>query len=145
MNLSTVKWAQWDRTQSRELFGLFICVCVALCTIVVHNIAQNRADNFPSYPSAFCCTLNLYQWNFHGSTSHRRSQNQIFVGSWPPDSHGIGAYVVWTVGKRPKNYGDYRASKELNPTLSALPTFELFQKLRSIKHIVTTTLATSHD
>jgi len=38
-----------DKTQSRELF-LFICVCIALCTIVVHNTAQNRADNFPSYP-----------------------------------------------------------------------------------------------
>jgi len=30
--------------------GLFICVCIALCTIVAHNIAQNRPDNFPSYP-----------------------------------------------------------------------------------------------
>ena len=50
MNLSTVKWAQWDKTQSRQLFGLFICVCIALCRIVVHNIAYNRPDNFPSYP-----------------------------------------------------------------------------------------------
>ena len=23
---------------------------MALCTIVAHNIAQNRPDNFPSYP-----------------------------------------------------------------------------------------------
>ena len=50
MNLSTVKWTQWDKTQSRELLGLFICVCIALCTIVAHNIAQNRPDNFPHYP-----------------------------------------------------------------------------------------------
>jgi len=50
MNLSTVKWAQWNKTQSRELLGLFICVCIALCTIVAQNIAQNRPDNFPSYP-----------------------------------------------------------------------------------------------
>jgi len=50
MNLSTVKWVQWDKTQSRELLGLFICVCIALCTIVAHSIAQNRPDNFPSYP-----------------------------------------------------------------------------------------------
>ena len=50
MNLSTVKWAQWDKTQSRELLGLFICVCIALCTIVAHNIAQNIPDNFPPYP-----------------------------------------------------------------------------------------------
>ena len=44
MNLSTVKWAQWDKSQSREQLGLFICVCIALCTIVAHNIAQNRPD-----------------------------------------------------------------------------------------------------
>jgi len=25
-------------------------VCIALCTIVAHNTAQNRPDNFPSYP-----------------------------------------------------------------------------------------------
>jgi len=41
---------QWDKTQSRELLGLFICVCIALCTIVAHNIAQNKHDSFPSYP-----------------------------------------------------------------------------------------------
>jgi len=27
-----------------------MCVCIALCTIVAHNIAQNRPDNFPPYP-----------------------------------------------------------------------------------------------
>jgi len=51
MNLSTVKCAQWDKTQSRELLGLFICVCIALCTVVALNIAQNRPDNFPPYPA----------------------------------------------------------------------------------------------
>ena len=51
MNLSTVKWAQWDKTQSRELLVLFICVCISLCTIVAHITAQNRPDIFPSYPS----------------------------------------------------------------------------------------------
>jgi len=45
-----VKWAQWDKTHSRELSGPLICVCIALCTIIAHNIAQNRPDNFPSYP-----------------------------------------------------------------------------------------------
>ena len=50
MNLSRVKWAQWDKTQSRELSVLFICVCSSLCTIVAHNTAQNRPDSFPSCP-----------------------------------------------------------------------------------------------
>jgi len=36
--------------QSRELLGLFICVHIALCTVIAHNTAQNRPDNFPSYP-----------------------------------------------------------------------------------------------
>ena len=30
--------------------SMFICVCIALCTIVAHNIAQNRPDSFPPYP-----------------------------------------------------------------------------------------------
>ena len=71
MNVSTVIWAQWDKAnpvswsltslfstnmaisetiQSRELLGLFICMCSPLCTIVAHNTAQNRPDNFPSCP-----------------------------------------------------------------------------------------------
>ena len=25
-------------------------MCITLCTIVAHNVAQNRPDNFPSYP-----------------------------------------------------------------------------------------------
>jgi len=25
-------------------------VCITLCTIVAHNIAQNRPDSFPPYP-----------------------------------------------------------------------------------------------
>jgi len=45
-----VKCAQWDKPQSIELLVLFICVCRSLCTIVAHNTAQNRPDNFPSCP-----------------------------------------------------------------------------------------------
>ena len=44
MILSTVKWAQWDKTQSREMLDLFICVCIALCTIVAHNVQCCRRD-----------------------------------------------------------------------------------------------------
>jgi len=61
MTLSTVKWIQWDKTQSRELLGLFICVCTALCTIGVHNIAQNRPDKFPScHPDNQHCSDDVY-------------------------------------------------------------------------------------
>jgi len=27
-----------------------MCVCVSLCTTVIHNTTQNSSDNFPSYP-----------------------------------------------------------------------------------------------
>jgi len=30
--------------------SLFICVCITLCTIVAHNIAQNRPDSLTTYP-----------------------------------------------------------------------------------------------
>jgi len=40
---------QRDKIQSRELLGLFICVCIALCTTVADNTAQNKPDNFPTY------------------------------------------------------------------------------------------------
>jgi len=30
--------------------SLFMCVCIALCTIVAPNIAENRPDSFPPYP-----------------------------------------------------------------------------------------------
>jgi len=61
MNLSTVKWAQRDKTQSTELLGLFICVCSSLCTIVAHNTAQNRPDNFPSCPPDYHhCSDDVY-------------------------------------------------------------------------------------
>jgi len=49
------------QTQSRELLGLFICACIALCTTVAHNIAQNRPDNFPSYPPGnHHCSVDVY-------------------------------------------------------------------------------------
>ena len=76
MNLSTVKWAQWDKTQSRELLDLFICVCIALCTIVSHNIAQNRPDSFPPYPpDNRHCSDDVYL---------REGGGGVFLGYWSP-------------------------------------------------------------
>jgi len=61
MNLSSVKWAECDKTQCRELLGMFMCVCTALCTIVAHSIAQKRRDNFPScLPDNYHCSDDVY-------------------------------------------------------------------------------------
>jgi len=43
MNLCTVKWAQRDKTQSRELLGLFICLCALHCAQLLHTILH-RTD-----------------------------------------------------------------------------------------------------
>ena len=81
MNLSTAKWAQWNKTQSRELLGLFMCVCIALCTIVAHIIAQNRHDNFPPYPlDSHHCSDDVYLRE--GDT---RCLQVIFWHLWSPD------------------------------------------------------------
>ena len=75
MNLSTVKWDQWGKTQSRELLGLFICVCIALCTIVAHNIAQNRPDSFPPYPpDNHHCSNDVYLRERGIHRRHRRKE-----------------------------------------------------------------------
>jgi len=37
---------QWDKAQYRELL-VCSCVCIALCTLVAHSIAQNRPVIFP--------------------------------------------------------------------------------------------------
>jgi len=38
-----------------------MCVCIALCTIVAHNIAQNRPDSFPPYPpDDHHCSVDVY-------------------------------------------------------------------------------------
>ena len=34
----------------RPVRSVHVCVCIGLCTIVAHNTAQNRPDNFPSCP-----------------------------------------------------------------------------------------------
>ena len=40
---------------------LFIFVCITLCTIVAHNIAQNRPDSFPPYPpDNHHCSADVY-------------------------------------------------------------------------------------
>ena len=76
INLRTVKWAQWDKTQSRELLVLFICVCIALCTIVAHNIAQNRHDNFPSYAPDNHQTTPLFYQRRRAEKKHTISRDQ---------------------------------------------------------------------
>jgi len=50
MNSNTQYSHRKAKSKQKQLLGLFVCVCIALCAIVAHNTAQNRPDNFPSYP-----------------------------------------------------------------------------------------------
>ena len=46
---------------NKQLLGLFVCMCIALCTIVPRNSAQNRPDNFPNYhPDNHQCSDDVY-------------------------------------------------------------------------------------
>jgi len=89
MNISTVKWAQWDKTQSTELLGLFIRVCITLHTIVAHNIAQNRPDNFPSYPPDNHHCSNDVMMSTWGKEALYRTGDMTRRKQWCP-SVGIG-------------------------------------------------------
>jgi len=42
MNLSTVKWAQWDKTQSRDLL-VYSYVCALHCAQLLHTILHRTA------------------------------------------------------------------------------------------------------
>jgi len=70
------------QTQSRELLGLFICMCIALCTIIAHNIAQNRLDNFPSYPpDNHHCSDDVYLREGGGGTRSYMNPGSFLLAS----------------------------------------------------------------
>ena len=79
MNVITMKCAQWDKTQSstRELLGLFICVCIALCTIVAHNIAQNRPDNFPLTLQTIIIAPMMSSWGKEEQQKHIKKHHVL--------------------------------------------------------------------
>ena len=70
-----------------------MCVCIALCTIVAHNIAQNRPDNFLSYPKDnHHCSDDVYlregddniRYNF---SQPFESQHREISVDWPDPQH----------------------------------------------------------
>ena len=72
--------------------SLFTCVCIALCTIVAHNIAQNRPDSFSTYPpDNHHCSDDVYlregvdwkQQSQHRHTSHDNHQGHFAPVSKP--------------------------------------------------------------
>jgi len=90
MNLSTVKWAQSDKNPiQRTVRSVHMCVCIALCTIVVHNNAQNRPDSVPPYPpDNHHCSNDVYlreggvlihQINPEGRNFTQRSYSQCVI------------------------------------------------------------------
>jgi len=92
MNLSTKRWAQWDKTQSRELLCLFICVCSSRCTIVAHNTPQNRPDNFPSCPpDNHRCSDDVYLREGGGLNIKRKDL------VWILDTWYVSAYIHQSV------------------------------------------------
>jgi len=53
-------------------------VCIALCTIVAHNTAQNRPDNFPSYPpGSHHCSIDVYLNKGEGCLNEETCQSTL--------------------------------------------------------------------
>jgi len=72
----------------RTVRSVHMCVW-ALCTIVVHNTAQNRPDNFPSYPPISMLTI-LCRPCQHKDNGHPY-----------PDKHTCSVYGTETVQVTP--------------------------------------------
>ena len=71
--------------------SLFICVCIALCTIVAHNIAQNRPDSFPPYsPDNHHCSDDVYLRE-GGSSNEANMQNLLKFAGVPQTDKLISA------------------------------------------------------
>jgi len=75
----------------------YVCVCVSLCTTVVHNTALNSSDNLPSYPpDNHHCSDDVY-WRGAGETL----SNQPTITRWPhpfPTDSSLG-WQCWCNGE----------------------------------------------
>jgi len=75
-------------------------VCIALCTIVAHNIAQNRPDNFPSYsPDNHHCSDDVYlreRGHYRDETTVRNVGNVTYNegNAIPQRSQNIALYFT---------------------------------------------------
>jgi len=70
-------------------------VCIALCTIVAHNIAQNRPDSFPPYPpDDHHISDDVYLRE--GGTIHEMALHLI---QWPLLEHDLGKLCEHVFGR----------------------------------------------
>ena len=70
------------------------CICISLCTTVVHNTAQNSSDNFPSYrPDNHHCSDDVY-WR---GVRPRLCSVACVVLTPAPHKCGGRTDAVWTV------------------------------------------------
>jgi len=84
---------------NKQLLGLFICVCIAMCTTVAHITAKNRPDTFYSYPpDNHHCSDDVYlrkrgpRWHPHPD-HHQLGLNGITSPGW---QH----HQLWLAGTR---------------------------------------------
>jgi len=111
-------------------------VCSSLCTIVAHNTAQNRPDNFPCCPPdnhhcsndvylrgrGFLMTQEMTGWHWH-----QLDHMQIICTSLQTDNHASTASVSFYIyifihqtGSKNNKTNKYRldALPDVQPTLS---------------------------
>ena len=73
---------KYTKTKPEPIFKNCSCLCVSLCTTVVHNTAQNSYDDFPSYPPDSHHSSDDVYWKAAGlpdNTSNSNCTNQCSV------------------------------------------------------------------
>ena len=86
--------------QALVLVRTVACVCLWMCTIVVHNIALNSSDNLPSCPPCLCNVAFLCRSAWPCCTWIRwpkccRCLNWPIL--WHPTLHRSSCLEVWTL------------------------------------------------
>ena len=66
-----------------------MCVCISLCTTVVHNTAHNSSDNFPSYPSDNHHSLDAVYWREGDNLPRTYRESHAFIST--------ESYLIYTI------------------------------------------------
>ena len=76
----------------------YIYICTSLCTVVVHNAAQNRSNNLPSYPTDSHYCSDVVYW---------RSWKEVGVTVEDSYMHfaSCGVQMRWKMGRHLPRWG----------------------------------------
>ena len=115
---------------TQRTVSLFICVCIALCTIVAHNIAQNRPDSFPPYPPDNHHISDDVCLREGGKCVSQHAPNHVRVQSYHNDIQTERVFIILT-----KQNINANANTSHNFMSARIPTIRTFQHHFNNKNI----------